>query len=536
MISVINIKLTPDQAVTKTVENDCLKIELARRLKLSHNSITKLIIKRKALDARNQDNIHFVYSLECSVENEKEILRKHYRGVEKVVDRKMQSVVSGIEKLGNRPLIIGAGPSGLFAALVLAKNNYRPLVIDRGCEVKKRIDNYHAFLKTREFNEDASLVYGEGGAGTYSDGKLTTLINDQRCDEVLRALIENGADPAIAYYAKPHVGTDKLRGIIASLSRQIESFGGEIRFNQKAERFLIKEGRLFGVVLSTGEVIDTDVCLLGSGHSARDTIEALVCEGLYVSQKPFSIGLRIEHPQSLINEAQYGRFAGHPALKAAEYKLVYHGEDSRSCYTFCMCPGGHVVCSASGNGGLVTNGMSFSDRGAQNANSALLVSVRPGDYGSSDPLAGFRFQRDLEEEAYRLGGKNYNAPIQLLGDFLAGRDSKALGSIIPSYLPGTTFSRLDKYLPWYVTSTIKKAIPDFDRKIRGFAMDEAVLTAIESRSSSPVRIDRNQDHQANIEGLYPMGEGSGYAGGIMSSAVDGIKTAEKIISKYQPFK
>ncbi|MGB9793288.1 MAG: NAD(P)/FAD-dependent oxidoreductase, partial [Thermacetogeniaceae bacterium] len=372
------------------------------------------------------------------------------------------------------------------------------------------------------------------GAGTFSDGKLTTLIRDPRCRKVLEEFVEAGAPKEILYLNKPHIGTDLLLTVIKNIRQRIIANGGEFRFRAKVTDLEIRSGRIAGVVVNGEEVIPCEVVLLGIGHSARDTFAMLHRRGVVMTQKPFSIGVRIEHPQALIDAVQYGDFAGDPRLGAADYKLVYHSPKGRSAYTFCMCPGGYVIAAASEAGGVVTNGMSEYRRDGKNANSALLVGVGPGDYGSDHPLAGVEFQRRWEGLAFELAGSNYRAPVQLVGDFLLDRPSTQFGAVNPTYRPGVAFVELKHCLPPFVIETLREAIQSFDTKIPGFAMADAVLTGVETRSSSPVRIVRDEGYLSNIEGLYPIGEGAGYAGGIMSAAVDGIKAAEKVAEKYSP--
>ena len=440
---------------------------------------------------------------------------------------------SGNKTLSNPPIIVGFGPSGIFAALLLARRGYRPIVLERGYDVDQRSNNVDHFYQTGEYHEGSTILFGEGGAGTFSDGKLTTLINDHRCRYVLESLVKHGAQPEILYINKPHVGTDILKIVVKNMREEIIQLGGQIRFNAKVTKLIIKDNILEGVIINHDEEIKTSVCLLGIGHSARDTFELLYHENMTMIQKPFSIGVRIEHPQLLINQAQYGKFADEPHLGAADYKMSYHASNERTAYTFCMCPGGWVMCASSEEGGVVTNGMSESKRDYENSNAALLVNVNPSDFRSNHPLAGVYFQREIEQKAFVLGGSNYYAPIQLVGDFLLDQPSTKLRSVMPSYRPGYTFVELKKLFPDYVTNTLKEALYDFNKKIQGFSMYDAILTGPETRSSSPIRMTRDDNHESNIKGLYPMGEGAGYAGGIMSSAVDGMKTAEKIIAMYQ---
>jgi len=532
MIRVIEVKLSLDEAINKNIERENLIKILKRKYKITQ--ISNLSIYKKAIDARKKNQINLVYSVDFSTEKENELLALKDKHISETPNMKYCEVFSGTALLKYRPVIVGFGPSGIFASYLLAKNGYRPIVIEQGVDIDQRDILYDKFINSRVFEKKASIQFGEGGAGTYSDGKLTTSISDLRCRFVLETLINYGADDELLYINKPHVGTDKLKEIIKLIRKDIINLGGEIRFDTELTDFLIDDNKILGIVVNNKDVIKTNNLLIGIGHSSRDTFELIKSKGLSISPKPFSVGLRIEHPQSTINQSQYGSFSNHPSLGPADYKLAYHDQSGRSAYTFCMCPGGYVVCGASEEGGLVTNGMSESKRDCINANSALLVNVKPDDFKSLDVLAGMYFQRDLERLAFDIGGKNYNAPVQLVGDFLRNRNSFSFIDLYPTYKPGTKFVNFNEFLPKFITETLKTALNVFDRKIKGFAMDNAVLTGFETRSSSPIRINRDENFESNILGVYPMGEGSGYAGGIMSSAVDGIKTAEQIIKRYKP--
>lgn len=533
MIRITEIKLELSQALNKSMEMDELKKKIISIYKISSHEIEKMEIYKKAVDARKKTHVFFVYSIDFKLKDERRILLKNTKNVMLAPVMNIQEVESGNQSLNYPPVIIGFGPSGLFAAYLLAKRGYNPIVLERGLDVDERTKHIKAFQKTGVFDEYSTILFGEGGAGTFSDGKLTTLINDVRCRYVLSTLVSHGADDEIMYINKPHIGTDHLKVIMKNMRESIIQMGGTIRFNANVTDFIINDGVLTGLMVNHEELIKTDVCLMGIGQSARDTFGVLYERSVHMVQKPFSIGVRIEHPQRFINEAQYGSYADAENLGAADYKLSYHAKNGRSAYTFCMCPGGYVMCATSEPGGLVTNGMSESKRDQENANSALLVNVTTEDFADSHPLAGVEYQRQFERRAFEMGGSNYHAPVQRVKDFLENRKSQAFGKVKPSYQPGTTFANLHDILPTYVTETMKEALYDFDKKIKGFAMDDAILTGVETRSSSPIRIPRNDQHESNIIGLYPMGEGAGYAGGIMSSAVDGIKTAEKIIAKYQ---
>jgi len=407
--------------------------------------------------------------------------------------------------------------------------------LERGQDVEARTKAVEAFWNTGTLDEQSNVQFGEGGAGTFSDGKLTTLIKNPRCRKVLEELVNNGAPEEILYSYKPHIGTDILKTVVKNLRQKIIELGGEVRFNFQVSELFIENQEVRGVVINGWEKVEADVVVLAVGHSARDTFQMLYEKGVKLSPKAFAIGLRVEHPQALIDKVQYGKLAAHENLGAADYKLVYHASTGRGAYTFCMCPGGVVVNASSERNRLVTNGMSFFARDGENANSALLVGVEPGDFMENHPLAGVDFQRRWEELAFQIAGENYYAPAQLVGDFLLDRPSTKLGMIKPTIKPGISLVELKKCLPPYVVETLKEAIPYFAQKIPGFAMADAVLTGVETRSSSPVRIERQTDYQSiNIKGLYPAGEGAGYAGGIVSAAVDGIMAAEAIISKYAP--
>ncbi|MBO8129632.1 MAG: hypothetical protein H0Z39_10655 [Peptococcaceae bacterium] len=533
MIRVSGIKIPIDQDISQ------LPKLLAKKLRVSPRDIVDYQIFKQSVDARRKDMIYFVYTVDVQLKNELSVLRKfaHKKDQDISLTPKFtyEYVPTGTQLLAHRPVIVGTGPAGLFAGLILARMGYQPLLLERGADVDTRTKIVDRFWQTGELDPECNVQFGEGGAGTFSDGKLTTQIRDNRCRKVLEELIAAGAPREILYSYKPHIGTDKLRTVVKTLRLTITKLGGEIRFNSKVTDIIIANGKIAGVKINDDIVVSTQVVVLAIGHSARDTFAMLFRKGVKMIPKPFSIGVRIEHPQDLINRAQYKQFARYPQLGPADYRLVYHSSTGRSAYTFCMCPGGYVIAAASEHGGIVTNGMSRYARDASNANSALLVGVGPKDYGADHPLAGVEFQRTWERKAFELGGANYNAPAQLVGDFLTDRPSKKLGSVTPTYRKGVTLAELKHCLPHYVIHTLREAIPALDRKLKGFALPDAVLTGVETRSSSPVRIIRNENYEANIPGLYPAGEGAGYAGGIMSSAVDGIRVAEAIARRYAPF-
>lgn len=535
MIRLPNIKLGLNKAADWDTENQALRNLISSKLKITEKELTDYQIFKKSIDARKKDEIVYVYTVDVHVDNEEQILEKYSsKGITLTPDLSYKCVQLGTEKLSQRPVIIGMGPAGLFAGLILARNGYRPIILERGEDVETRTAKINIFWNNSLLDPESNVQFGEGGAGTFSDGKLTTLINDRRCRIVLEDFIKAGAPQEILYTSKPHIGTDLLKSVVKNIRQEIIANGGEVRFKAKVTDFVIKDNKLNAVIINDKEDIPCSIAFLAIGHSARDTFQVLHNKGIVMNQKPFSIGVRIEHPQDIINKAQYGNSAGYPRLGAADYKLSYHSSKGRSAYTFCMCPGGYVVAAASEEHRIVTNGMSEYKRDGANANSAVLIGVAPADFNSPHPLAGVEFQRKWERLAYLLGGENYKAPAQLTGDFLADRTSSQWGRVIPTYKPGVTFAELKKCLPDYVTETLKEAIPYFNTKIKGFAMPDSILTGVETRSSSPVRINRDEDHLSNIQGLYPVGEGAGYAGGIMSSAVDGLKTAEKVMEKYAP--
>jgi len=433
----------------------------------------------------------------------------------------------------HRPIVVGMGPAGLFAGLILAQNGYKPLIIERGESVDKRSKTVDNFWKGAPLNVESNVQFGEGGAGTFSDGKLTTRIKDRRCDLVVKAFIDNGAPEEIRYLGKPHIGTDILKDVVVNIRKKIIENGGEVRFNSKLQDIIARDGEIEAVV-ANGEKIPCDNLILAIGHSSRDTYEMLFKNKIFMEPKAFAIGVRIEHSQDMINESQYGKFKNHPKLKAADYTLTHNTESGRGVYSFCMCPGGVVVAAASEENRLVTNGMSYYKRDRDNANAAMVVTVGPKDFGGDAPLSGMEFQRNYEALAYKVGGGNYHAPVQLLGDFMKDVPSTKLGAIKPSYEPGYSFKNLKDCLPSQVIGALKEGITVFDKKIKGYGDYDAIMTGIETRTSAPVKITRTETLESiSIKGLYPCGEGAGFAGGIMSAAVDGIKCAEAIMKKFK---
>lgn len=530
MIRVSGIKLSLDQDEAEVTKG------LLRKLKIKEADLKEYSIFKRSIDARKRDNIYFVYTVDAVVTNEDKVMARYAGDKDVVASPKLtyDYVKTGQVRLGNRPVIIGTGPAGLFAGLILAQMGYRPLLLERGADVDRRTEAVRGFWTTGRINTESNVQFGEGGAGTFSDGKLTTLIRDLRCRKVLEELVRAGAPGEIMYSHKPHVGTDILKTVVKNLRQEIIGLGGEVRFEAKVTDLLVEQGVVKGLVVNHGETLAAEVVILAIGHSARDTFTMLYNRGVKMIPKAFSIGVRIEHPQKLIDHAQYKQFAGHEKLGAAEYKLAYHSPGGRSAYTFCMCPGGVVVAAASEEGGVVTNGMSEHARNAVNANSALLVGVTPADFASDHPLAGIEFQRHWERQAFELGGRNYHAPAQRVGDFLGDKPAHGLGQVQPSYQPGVTPAELKNCLPPYVVTVLKEAIPALEKKLKGFALPDAVMTGLETRSSSPVRIERSDRRESNIQGLYPAGEGAGYAGGIVSAAVDGIRVAEAVAATFEP--
>lgn len=533
MLRINNLSLSLDDALTKEKELYSLQNLIQQKYHIHSEEIISLSIARKAIDAR-RNKVKFIYNVNVSLQKEEPYIKK-YKEIDYTKKIQYEPPHSGDKSLQIRPMIIGFGPAGIFAGLLLAEQGYRPLILERGLDVDTRTKHWEEFLKTGQFKETGSILFGEGGAGTFSDGKLTTLKNDYRSQFILNTLVDAGADEEILYLNRPHIGTDMLKGVIKNIRKRIEQLGGEVRFGHFVTDFVIEDNKLNRLVINHNQTIDCEVVLMGIGHSARETFKTLYEKQVLLQKKPFSMGVRIEHPQKLINKAQYGSYANHKALGAADYKLSYHAKNGRTAYTFCMCPGGFVVSSVSEPGMVATNGMSLHARDNDLANSALLVNVTPSDFPSEHPLAGMHLQQTIERKAFQLAGKNNNAPVQLVEDFMGDKLSKSLGQVIPSYKPGFAFVKMSDVLPHYVTDTLKEALVFFDGRINGFAMNDAVLTGPETRSSSPVRIMRNDLHESNIIGLFPMGEGAGYAGGIMSSAIDGMKTAEHLIQQYKPF-
>ncbi|MBI1358813.1 MAG: hypothetical protein GC155_00850 [Alphaproteobacteria bacterium] len=533
MIRIHELKLPLDHP------EPALRQAVLKRLALSQPDLRDFAVFKRAYDARKTSAIQLIYTIDAEVEGEAAVLKRlaKDRHITPAPDTRYKFVARAPEG-ATRPLVVGMGPCGLFAGLILAEMGFRPIILERGKIVRERTVDTFRFWRQGVLDPASNAQFGEGGAGTFSDGKLYSQIKDPNHlgRKVLTEFAAAGAPEEILYVSKPHIGTFRLVSMIERMRAKIEALGGEIRFQSQVTDVHIEttggERRIAGVTLADGETIAADRVVMALGHSARDTFEMLHNRGVYFEPKPFSIGVRIEHPQSIIDAARFGKSAGHPILGAADYKLAHHASNGRSVYSFCMCPGGTVVAAASEPGRLVTNGMSQYSRRERNANAGIVVGVAPSDFpgeAASNPLAGVAFQRHWEEQAYKAGGETWRAPGQTVRDFLAARPSDSLGSVVPSYKPGVHPTDLSFCLPDYAVAAMREALPAFGRQIPGFSMDDAVMTGVETRTSSPVRMTRGRDFQSlNVKGLYPAGEGAGYAGGILSAAVDGIKVAEAL--------
>lgn len=549
MLRLTDIKLPLDHPI------DAIEQAILQKLAITKAELVDFTVFKRGYDARKKKTILLIYTLDISTSINEQLLEKFSKDshVKLTPDMAYKFVAKAPEQFKQRPVVIGMGPCGLFAGLVLAQMGFNPIVLERGKEVRERTKDTFGFWRKKVLNTESNVQFGEGGAGTFSDGKLYSQVKDPKhySRKVLNEFVDAGAPEEILYVSKPHIGTFKLVTMVEKMRAKIFELGGEVRFEQRVDQihfdndetvtfddnaltgFAAKQ--VTGLTLANGEHIATNHIALAIGHSARDTFKMLHDEGVYIKAKPFSVGFRIEHEQSVIDEARFGDNAGNEILGAADYKLVHHASNGRSVYSFCMCPGGTVVAAASEAGCLVTNGMSQYSRHERNANSAIVVGIEPKDYtlgkfAATDDsvLAGIEFQRRLETQAFIMGGESYDAPVQLVGDFLAGRKSGEHGSVIPSYKPGVTYCDLSEALPDYAIAAIREALPAFERKIKGFSMNEATLTAVETRTSSPIQITRDREtlQSLNAKGLYPAGEGAGYAGGILSAGIDGIKIAE----------
>ncbi len=580
MLRVTEIKLPLTSATDKGHSNSEIKAALIKKLGINPADLIEFSIFKRGVDARKANAILLVYSLDVSVNNEAKLLVRFakdphvkpapdtsYQFVAFTPDsfaaaKKSENLTTKVRQGDNerasqivhkvqqeaseavnaasprelnlqpRPVIVGFGPAGIFAALILAQSGFKPIVLERGKRVRERTKDTWDFWRKSKLNPESNVQFGEGGAGTFSDGKLYSQIKDPKHygRKVLQEFVKAGAPEEIMYVSHPHIGTFRLVGMLEEMRKTIESLGGEIRFESRVDDIEIEDSEVQGVVLQTGERIATNHLILAVGHSARDTFEMLYKKGIYIEAKPFSIGFRIEHPQSLIDRARHGANAQHPILGAADYKLVHHASNGRSVYSFCMCPGGTVVAAASEAGRVVTNGMSQYSRNERNANAGIVVGITPEIDFPGHPLAGMALQRELEAKAYALGGNTYAAPGQLIGDFLANKPSTKFGEVMPSYTPGVHLTNLDSALPEFAITAIREAIPAFAKQIKGFDLADGILTGVETRTSSPIRIKRDDEslQSINTKGLYPCGEGAGYAGGILSAGVDGIKAAEAV--------
>ena len=530
MIRLTELRLPIDHAP------EDLEAAICKKLAILAKDLIRYEVFKRSYDARKNNILSFIYTLDLSVKDEEAVLKRlaHDPHIRLSPDTRYHFVAhfdSHIKpQSALRPVVIGFGPCGIFAALTLAQMGLKPIVLERGKPVRERTQDTWGLWRKKILNPESNVQFGEGGAGTFSDGKLWSQVKDPKFHgrKVLQEFVKAGAPEEILYVSKPHIGTFRLVGVVEKMRKEIIELGGEVRFGQKVTGFEISNHALQGIHLESGDFLEADHVVLALGHSARDTFATLHDAGVYMEAKPFSVGFRIEHPQSLIDRTRLGPHAGNPLIGAADYKLVHHAKNGRSVYSFCMCPGGTVVAATSESNRVVTNGMSQYSRNERNANAGIVVGITPEDYPGG-PLAGIEFQRQIESKAFTLGGSNYEAPGQLVGDFLQGKTSTEFGSVIPSYKPGVHLTDLAESLPAYAIEAIREAIPAFEKKIKGFSMHDAVLTGVETRTSSPLQIKRGPNYQSiNTQGLYPAGEGAGYAGGIMSAGIDGIKVAEAI--------
>ncbi len=538
MIRISEIKLPIENAQGLTHQNSEIKNAILKRLLIDENDLIQFEIFKRGVDARKSQAIIYVYTLDVMVKQEEKVLSKfkHDPNVNLSPDTSYKFVANYTSKSSfKRPVIVGFGPAGIFAGLILAQSGFKPLVLERGKAVRERTKDTWGFWRKGILNPQSNVQFGEGGAGTFSDGKLYSQIKDPKHygRKVLSEFVKAGAPEEILYVSHPHIGTFRLVGMVEQMRQTITELGGEIRFNCMVDDFEIENDQIQGVTLSSGEHIETNHLILAIGHSARDTFERIHSRGIFIESKPFSIGFRIEHPQSLIDKARYGKSYSEDVVKklgSADYKLVHHAKNGRSVYSFCMCPGGTVVAAASEPNRVVTNGMSQYSRNERNANAGIVVGITPEEDYPGHPLAGMLLQRNLESHAFILGGSNYSAPGQLIGDFLSNKTSVNFGQVLPSYTPGVNLTNLESSLPEFAITAIREAIPEFAKQIKGFDVADGLLTGVETRTSSPIRIKRDDlsFESINTKGLYPTGEGAGYAGGILSAAIDGIKVAEAV--------
>lgn len=537
MLRITEIKLPLIEAESLIHQDDQIKAALLKRLEIPETDLIRFEIFKRGVDARKTHAILFVYNIDVEIRNEAKVLARFKKDphIKPAPDTSYKFVASNTQPLQQRPIVVGFGPAGIFAALILAQAGFKPIVLERGKEVRQRTQDTWGLWRKRKLDPESNVQFGEGGAGTFSDGKLYSQIKDPKHygRKVLQEFVKAGAPEEILYVSHPHIGTFKLVSMVEQMRNTITSLGGEIRFGSRVTEIDIQDGQVQGVSLQTGEYLPTRHLVLAVGHSARDTFEMVYNKGIYVEAKPFSIGFRIEHPQSLVDRARYGKSYSDDILQklgAADYKLVHHAQNGRSVYSFCMCPGGTVVAATSEPNRVVTNGMSQYSRNERNANAGIVVGITPELDYPGHPLAGIELQRQLESHAFVLGGSDYSAPGQLIGDFLANRPSSEFGAVTPSYTPGVHLTNLESALPAFAIHAIREAIPAFAKQIPDFDLADGILTGVETRTSSPIRIKRDDDtlQSINTKGLFPCGEGAGYAGGILSAAVDGIKVAEAV--------
>ena len=523
------IKLRQIKVSVTNDDYEALQSKVLSKLNINKSELKNIKIIKKSIDARDKNNVLFIYEVNVEVENEEKILRRKNCNVEKTIEKVYNPPLCGKSKLNHRPVIVGSGPCGLFCTLILAENGYNPILIERGEKVEDRVNTVNLFWEKGILNKESNVSFGEGGAGTFSDGKLNTLVGDKenRILKVFNTFVDCGAPNEILYINKPHIGTNLLRNVLVKLRNKIISLGGEIYYNSCMTDIEIIDNKIKSIIVNKTKKIDCDVLVLAIGHSARDTIEMLYKKNIVMNAKPFAVGVRVQHSQDMINESQYGKFKN--ILPPASYKLTHQSRSGRGVYTFCMCPGGYVVNSSSEDNHLIVNGMSDYERDSENANSAVVVTVDSNDFGNN-PLDGLKFQRKLENYAYKIC--NGSIPVQLYKDYKLNRVSTSFGKIKPVIKGNYSFADLNKLFPNYINDALKEGIDSFNNKIKGFSDDDVILAGIESRTSSAVRIERNEDLISSVDGVYPGGEGAGYSGGITTSSVDGIKIAEKIIEKY----